>query len=80
MRARLALAVYVHRVAAAVAASAAALGGLDAIVFTGGIGENSALVRDRVVRAAGFLGVFAVRVVPAREELVVTRHVRALLA
>src|SRR5262249_40316805 len=40
----LALAVYVHRVAAAVAASAAALGGLDALVFTGGIGENSALV------------------------------------
>jgi acetate kinase len=43
----LALAVYVHRVAAAVAASAAALGGPDAIAFTGGIGENSALVRDR---------------------------------
>ena len=76
----LALAVYVHRVAAAVAASAAALGGLDAIAFTGGIGENSALVRDRVCERLRFLGVFAVRVVPAREELVVARHVRALLA
>ena len=53
----LALAVYVHRVAAAVAASAAALGGLDAIAFTGGIGENSALVRERVCGRLGFLGV-----------------------
>jgi acetate kinase len=63
-----------------VAASASALGGIDAIAFTGGIGENSALVRDRVCERLLFLGVFAVRVVPAREELVVARHVRALLA
>jgi acetate kinase len=74
-----ALAVYVHRVAAAVAASAASLGGLDAIVFTGGIGENSALVRERVCDRLAFLGEFAVQVVPAREELVAARHVRALL-
>ena len=53
----LALAVYVHRVAAAVAASAAALSGLDAIAFTGGIGENSALVRERLCGRLGFLGV-----------------------
>ena len=75
----LAIAVYVHQVAAAVAASAAALGGLDAIVFTGGIGENSTLVRTRVCERLRFLGDFDVHVVPAREELVVARHVRALL-
>jgi len=76
----LALAVYVHRVATAVAASAAALGGLDAIAFTGGIGENSSLVRERVCDRLRFLGSFAVHVVGTREELVVARHVRALLA
>jgi acetate kinase len=76
----LALAVYVHRVAAAVAASAAALGGLDAIAFTGGIGENSDVVRERVCERLRFLGDFDAHVVAAREELVVARAVRALLS
>jgi acetate kinase len=75
----LALAVYVHRVAAAVAASAAALGGLDAIAFTGGVGEHSALVRVRVCERLRFLGAFDVRVVESREELVVARWVRSAL-
>jgi acetate kinase len=75
----LALAVYVHRVAGAVAASAAALGGLDALAFTGGIGEHSALVRDRVCERVRFLGAVDVQVVESREELVIARHVRALL-
>ncbi|HEY7605026.1 MAG TPA: acetate/propionate family kinase [Gaiellaceae bacterium] len=74
-----ALAVYVQRVAAAVAASAAALGGLDAIAFTGGIGEHSALVRERVCGRLRFLGAFAVHVVEAHEELVIARAVRAAL-
>jgi acetate kinase len=56
-RAQLALAVYVHRIAAAVAASAAALGGLDALVFTAGVGEHSAAVRERVCTRLAFLGV-----------------------
>jgi acetate kinase len=75
----LALAVYVHRVAAAVAAATAALGGLDALAFTGGIGEHSALVRDRVCERVRFLGAVDVHVVESREELVIARHVRALL-
>jgi acetate kinase len=75
----LALAVYVHRVAAAVAASAAALGGVDAIVFTGGIAEHSALVRERVCERLRFLGAFAVHVINAREELVIARAVRTAL-
>ena len=54
----LALDVFTYRVAAAVAAMAAALlGGLDALVFTAGIGENSATVRARVCERLGFLGV-----------------------
>jgi acetate kinase len=75
----LALAVYVHRVAAAVAGLAAALGGLDAIAFTGGIGENSVPVRERVCERLGFLEPFAVHVVESREELVVARWVRSSL-
>jgi acetate kinase len=55
--ARLALAVFSYRVATAVGAMAAALGGLDAIVFTAGIGENSASVRAAVCERLGFFGV-----------------------
>jgi acetate kinase len=52
-----ALDVYVHRLRAGVAAMAAALGRLDALVFTGGVGENSAAVRARAAAGLGFLGV-----------------------
>src|SRR5690242_16149458 len=55
-RAGLALDVFVHRLAKAVAGLAASLGGLDALVFTAGIGENSVLVRSRVLARLGFLG------------------------
>ena len=51
-RAQLALAVFAHRVAGAVAAMAASLDGLDALVFTAGIGEGSAHVRADVCAAA----------------------------
>jgi acetate kinase len=56
-RAELALSVFCYRVAAAVAAMASALGGVDALVFTAGVGEGSALVRERVCGRLGFLGV-----------------------
>ncbi|HEU5390432.1 MAG TPA: acetate kinase [Streptosporangiaceae bacterium] len=55
-RAGLALDVFVHRLAKAVAGLTASLGGLDALVFTAGIGENSVLVRSRVLARLGFLG------------------------
>ena len=55
--ARLALDVFVHRLAGAVAAMAVAAGGLDAVAFTAGIGEHSSLVRARVCERLGFLGV-----------------------
>src|SRR6266516_1923154 len=55
--AQLALAVFTYRVATAVGAMATALGGLDALVFTAGIGENSARVRRDVCAHLGFLGV-----------------------
>jgi acetate kinase len=76
---RLALDVFVHRVAGAVAAMAAACGGLDVLAFTGGIGENASAVRERIVERVGFLGEFRVEVVPAREELVIAAETRRLL-
>ena len=91
-----------HRIAAAVAASAAALEGLDALVFTAGVGEHSATVRERVCTRLAFLGIeldpdatgaadadadvatarsaVRVHVIRAREELVIARAVRTLLA
>jgi acetate kinase len=56
-RARLALDVYVHRLAASVAGMAVALGGLTALAFTGGVGENSAEIRAAVGERLGLLGV-----------------------
>ena len=55
--ARIAVDLYVYRIRREMGALAAALGGLDAIVFTAGIGENSAEIRERVCRGAGWLGV-----------------------
>jgi acetate kinase len=55
-RCRLALDVYVHRLRAGIASMVAALGGLDAVVFTGGVGERSALVRAEAVAGLSFLG------------------------
>jgi acetate kinase len=56
-RAELARAIFLHRLVAAVGAMAATLGGLDALVFTGGIGENSVEVRAAVAAGLSFAGV-----------------------
>jgi acetate kinase len=53
----LALEVYVHRLRGGIAAMAAAMGGLDGLVFTGGVGENAPSVRARACEGLGFLGV-----------------------
>jgi acetate kinase len=78
-RARLALDVFAYRIAGAVAAATTALGGLDALVFTAGIGENSELVRRLVCERLGALGHFDVIVLRAREDLVAARAARRLL-
>jgi acetate kinase len=49
--------VYLHRLRASVAAMAAAMDGLDVMVFTGGVGENSPEIRSRAAAGLGFLGV-----------------------
>lgn len=83
--ARLAVEVYVHRLRAGIGAMAASLGGLDALVFTGGVGENSARIRELACDGLGHLGVGAldhgvrVHVVRAREDLEIARQLRELL-
>jgi len=56
-RAALAVDLFVHRIGRELGSLAAALGGLDAIVFTAGIGERDAIVRARVCRHAAWLGI-----------------------
>lgn len=58
----------------------AALGGLDAMAFTGGIGENAAEIRDRITRGLAFLGPVPVHIVPAAEEREIAREVAGVMA
>lgn len=82
-RAKLAIDLFVYRVKREIGSLAAALGGLDALVFTGGIGEHAAPVRDAVCRGLSWLGIdveparsrIAVTVIPTNEEEMIARHV-----
>jgi acetate kinase len=56
-RARFAVALFTYRIGRELGSLAAALGGLDALVFTGGIGERAVPIRERVCRDAAWLGV-----------------------
>ena len=56
-RAKLAFEIYVHRLQAGIGAMVAVLGGIDALIFTAGVGENSAEVRDSACKPLAFLGV-----------------------
>ena len=56
-RARLAVDYFVYRAAKEIGALAAVLGGIDALVFTAGIGENSAEIRSRICAASAWLGI-----------------------
>ncbi len=54
--ARMAIDLYVYRIGRELGSMAAALGGIDALVFTGGVGENASVIRDRVLHGAHWLG------------------------
>ena len=56
-RAQLAFDIFIHRLTQEIGAMAASLGGLDALVFTAGIGENSPEVRAAACEKLGFLGI-----------------------
>lgn len=56
-RAQLAVDLFIYRISRELGSLAAALGGLDAIVFTGGIGEHAVTIRERICRQAAWLGI-----------------------
>jgi acetate kinase len=55
-RAKFAIELFCYRIGRELGSLAAAAGGLDALVFTGGIGEHAAPIRSRVIEAAAWLG------------------------
>jgi acetate kinase len=80
VRADLALKMFCYQTRKTIASMAAALGGLDVLVFTGGIGEHAASLRDEICAGLKFLGDFQVRVLPAQEDLQIARITEKLAA
>jgi acetate kinase len=86
-RAALAIEIFCRRIRMQIGAYAALLGGLDTLVFTGGIGEHATQIRSEICAGLGHLGIqldqedapVTVLVVPADEELMIARHVSAVL-
>jgi len=78
-RASLAIEMYCYIARKHIGALAAVLGGLDTLVFTAGIGENSAKVRTRICQGLEYLHP-KVMVQATNEDLVIARHVAAMLA
>jgi acetate kinase len=82
-----ALTVFCYAAKKFIGALAAAMGGLDQLVFTGGIGEHSAVIRERICKDLEFMGIdlddrkcrVAVRVIPTNEELMIARLTGAFL-
>jgi acetate kinase len=74
-----AVALFCYQARKWIAAMAAAMEGLDALVFSGGIGEHAPEVRAEICAGLAFLGAVAVRVIPTDEEIVIARIVRRIL-
>lgn len=72
--ARLAISMFCYSVSKAIAAMAVALGGLDLLVFAGGIGEHDEGVRAQIVSQLSWIGRFEQTVLSAQEEVVIARH------
>lgn len=73
---RAAVEFFVYRAAQEIAALAVALGGIDLVVFTGGVGEHQPAIRERILARLQFLGaVLPARVVPCDEETVMAEGV-----
>jgi acetate kinase len=78
--ARLAISMFCYSVSKAIAAITVALGGLDLLVFTGGIGEHDEGARARIVSQLSWIGHFRRRVMSAQEEIVIARHAANLVS
>lgn len=82
--AQLAIDVFCTSIRKTVASYTAVLGGLDMLVFTGGIGEHSARIRNSVCGGLAFLGIWKggtvrVETIPSQEDRQIARHCRAML-
>jgi acetate kinase len=79
-RAALALRMFGYQLKKAIAGMAAALGGLDKLVFAGGIGENNSDLRDEVSEGLAFIGKFKTAVIPSQEDLQIASLTGRLLS
>jgi acetate kinase len=80
-RAQIAIETFVYRIQKYIGAYAAALNGVDAIVFTGGIGENSPDIRTRIMKNFSYLGPHInVLTIPANEELAIAQQTYQLVS
>lgn len=70
----LALDVFVHVARKHIAGMITSLGGIDLLVFTGGIGENDAVTRDAILAGLQWIGDFDSRVIPTQEDEQIARH------
>lgn len=77
--AQLALDYFCLKAAQCMGAMAVALGGVDGVVFTGGIGENSAFIRENILSYLAFLNPFQTLIIPADEERIIAMHTTDLL-
>lgn len=77
--AKFALEYFVHSIAKQAAQLSVSLGGLDALIFTGGIGENDADMRERIAAKLAHLGAFHTLVIPTDEERVMVQHLQRFL-
>jgi acetate kinase len=80
VRAQFALDYFSLRAAQFMGAMGVALGGVDGIIFTGGIGEHSTLVRDKILSRLEFMRPFEVHVIPANEECIMAMQAQTCLA
>jgi acetate kinase len=77
--ARDAVELYCYLAARQIAGLVPALGGLDALVFTGGIGENQVEIQEKIISYLRWIGDFNVHVIPTNEEAVIAESCRSLM-
>jgi acetate kinase len=78
-RAAFALDLFALKCAHFVAQMAVSMGGIDAVVFTGGIGEHAAPVREKIRQRLAFLGDLAILVIPTNEEAMMAQWVKQII-
>lgn len=71
--ARNAIELYCHLAARQIAGLLPALGGIDALIFTGGIGENAAPIRESIINALRWISNFEIHIIPTDEEFIIAQ-------